>query len=147
MTAPGIWRKSTLLWTSTLLVAACVPVAVPVQLSHTPGPPVIIYDLLYHSTAFTLRYPAGWRAITSAASDIPTVIFVAPDEDALIYVSANSNNPDLPVLPGHPRGDSQVITLENGQVVTVAISAQAATWEAALPLYEQVAASLQIPLS
>ncbi|MBZ0295630.1 MAG: hypothetical protein K8L99_23940 [Anaerolineae bacterium] len=135
----GLW------WLCTLLVAACIPVAEPTQLNDTPGPPVVVNDQIYRSAAFTVQYPAGWRVITSAAGDVPAVIFAAPDEVALIYVGAGSDPTQLPDLPGNPRRDSRMIVLDNGQAITAALIAQESNWEAALPLFEQVAASLQVP--
>jgi hypothetical protein len=43
-------------------------------------------------------YPAGWRAISSAAGAPPSVIFVAPGEVALIIVGAAPL--DVPSLAG-----------------------------------------------
>lgn len=70
------------------LLTGCVPARVPSHLDDTPGPPVQISESWFETTHFAGHYPAGWRTITSPAGEPPFLIFVAPDNCALIQVSA-----------------------------------------------------------
>lgn len=72
-----------------LILAACAPPQVPEQLSFTPGAPITITDNLYTTSAFSVRYPSGWRVITTPAEAPPGVIFAAPDNAALIVLSVS----------------------------------------------------------
>jgi hypothetical protein len=71
-----------------LLLAGCVPATPPPHLANTPGAPVIVDGDRVITSAFRVRAPAGWRIILGAASAPPSVTFVAPDNCALIAVSA-----------------------------------------------------------
>lgn len=83
------------------LVAGCVPADTPPQLQFTPGAPFTIADGVYRSVAFAVAYPAGWRVITPPAENPRSVIFAAPGDDALIFVTADPDQPPPP-LPASP---------------------------------------------
>lgn len=73
--------------------AACIPAETPAVLLNTPGPPVTITGDQVITTTFAVRYPSGWRVITSEASAPPTVTLVAPDDCTIIVVSVGSIDP------------------------------------------------------
>lgn len=119
--------KQIKLWTIVLLcVAACVPIQTPPQLDQTPGPAVQITDRVFESAGFSLRYPVGWRVITSAASDPPYVILVAPEDDAIIVVASES--PPVPGLDGQSYTVERQIDLGEGREVTAVLHAPENDW-------------------
>lgn len=127
------------LWLLLLSLTACVPGTVPALLSATPGPPVIVADQVYRGVDFTVRYPAGWRVITSAAASPAAVIFAAPENEALIYIGPE----DTPSLSETARTMTETVRLTDGREVRAGLSADPEVWEAVWPLFQQVTASLQ----
>lgn len=127
-----------------ILLLGCVPATVPDNLDDTPGPPVRIVDGFYQGTVFTARIPDGWRVITSEARVPPAVIFVAPEDKALIHLMTGDVTDESAVPTGH-RAERARLTLPNGQVVTTLLSAAPADWDAYYPVFEAVQASLQPP--
>ena len=71
-----------------LLLSSCVPSATPDVLNSTPGAPVTVTDEQVITTAFTLRYPSGWRVITSQAGASPGVTLVATGDCELVVVGS-----------------------------------------------------------
>lgn len=71
-----------------LLAAACIPAQPPPNLGATPGAAVVVTGDTYRSGAFSVRYPEGWRAITSPAGAPPSVTFAAPGNCPIIMVSS-----------------------------------------------------------
>jgi hypothetical protein len=130
-----------------LTIAGCASVApaqTPAQLDHTPGPVVILTNADYESSAFQVHFPQGWRVITSAASLPPAVIFVRPDDAALMMFSVEPA--DIPALPGtevQPRTQVREVMLDHGLTLYAAIAAPAADWEDMLRLFDLAAASLE----
>jgi hypothetical protein len=119
-------RNSLLTTVILLLVAACVPLQTPPQVQQTPGPAVQITDRAFESEAFSLRYPVGWRVITSAAGDPPYAIFVAPDDAALIVIATESA--PAPGLEGGSYTVERHIELGAGRTVTAVLHAPNAAW-------------------
>lgn len=120
-----------------LLALACVPATLPPQLAHTPGPPVIITERQYDAGAFRLRYPAGWRVISSAAGAIPAVTLVAPGDEALIFVTLGDG--DSPPLPGAEYLDRTEV---DGMTAWLrAPQGQQTTYE---PVFAQLVASIEV---
>lgn len=120
--------------------SACVPATVPPQLAYTPGPPVVIAGQVYHSAAFTVSYPPGWEAITSAATSPPTVIFLAPEGDALIMVGVEVEN--VPPLEGAEVAERREVTLADA-TVTAVLQAPAGSQDRLLPIFEAVVKSVK----
>jgi hypothetical protein len=123
-------------------LTACVPARVPDQLGHTPGPAVIVTDRVFDAGIFRVRYPAGWRIVTGEARFPVAVIFVAPDAKATIKlqvgVGDNPNPPDAQfqiVVRG--------ISLTDGTTITLIGSAPSGERAAFMPIFEQVADSVQ----
>jgi hypothetical protein len=111
-----------LLIAALLLIAGCVPATPPPHLANTPGAPVIIDGDWVITSAFRVRAPAGWRIILGAASAPPSVTFAAPDNCALVIVSAAPIDP-----PAFPNGCPPVeIRVERVSVNEDAISVYAA---------------------
>jgi hypothetical protein len=78
-----------------VLLVGCgqiAPMDTPPQLSATPGPPVVITADRYTTTAFSVWHPAGWRAVTSASFAEPSVVFISPDETAVIAVAVDGDD-------------------------------------------------------
>lgn len=123
-----------------LIFSACVPATVPPQLAYTPGPPVVIAGQVYHSAAFTVSYPPGWEAITSAAGSPPAVIFLAPEGNALIMVGVGVEN----VLPleGAEVIERREITLAD-TTITAVLQAPAESLADLLPVFEAVVKSIR----
>lgn len=84
-----------------LILAACSPPQTPEQLNFTPGAPITITDDRYVTGAFSVRYPPGWRVITTPAEAPPGAIFAAPDNAALIVLSISpiGTPPELANVP------------------------------------------------
>ena len=136
-------------WVSGLLLmlAACVPATPPPQLAFTPGAPVTVTGERVTNSVFSVARPGGWRVITSAADAPVSVIFVAPDDSALVMVAR-----ELPESPPQPQADAdtslqqdtRTVTLETG-AVTVYAAAPAERWDQVEALMEQVADSVALP--
>jgi hypothetical protein len=125
-----------------LLLSACIPANVPANLDDTPGAPVVVFDNIFESAQFVVRYPDGWRVVTSEAQAPLGVIFVAPDEVSTIQLmvgaleNANFSNPDL-------QTEVRGLTLSDGLEMTAVLSAATEHFATYLPLFERVLASLQ----
>lgn len=124
------------------LFASCVPATVPPQLAATPGPAVVITEQEYHAGAFTLRYPVGWRVISSAATSPITVIFAAPDNAAIMLFGVGANEAPMPETEAQIRTEMRQVTLKNGDTVTAILNAQADSWEIFAPLFEAAVESI-----
>lgn len=73
-----------------ILCSACgklAPLESPAPLENTAGAPIMITSDTYTTDAFQVRYPDGWRVVTSASVNLPSVIFASPDEASLIVIS------------------------------------------------------------
>ena len=132
-----------------ILLAGCgtlVPAQVPPQLTHTPGPPVIVTDNEVRLTAFQARYPRGWQVITGPALGDPWVIFVNPDQTALIVLATNPA--DTEVSP--PAAGDNVCRLQQSvqlggsppQTISAALAADS-NCDNHLPTFAHILESLQ----
>jgi hypothetical protein len=133
-----------------LLLTACgklAPANLPAQLENTPGAPIMITTDYYETEVFRLRYPDGWRVVTSASSLPPSVIFASPDETSLIIVSSEP----FDVLPNPlvVEEGTSLRELENSVMtdtdnpVYVALIAPEAQWNAMTTLFALVIATLE----
>lgn len=126
-----------------LLFSACIPAQTPPILDATPAAGVSITADTYRSEAFSLRYPSGWRVITSQAGAPPSVTLVEPGNCVLIVVSSTPiETPPTSSACGEP--DIETISRMVGDI-SLAGSAPAAEWESFLAAFEQVAASISTP--
>ncbi len=123
-----------------LFFSACVPARVPPQLAYTPGPPVKVAGHLYRSTLFTVEYPPGWDAITSAASSPPSAIFVAPDHSALITLGLDIE--EVPALAGADTVEIRRVIL-GGTHITAVLRTPDQALDNLLPLFEQLVTSIR----
>jgi len=133
------------LWLIALLFSACTPAQTPPILDATPGAAVVVTADTYRSDLFSVRYPAGWRVITSQAGDPPTVTFVSPDNCALIVVSANplTEPPESNACSDQTvRSAARNLTLGSAQIA-VAGSAPTDQFDTFLTQFDQVAASIE----
>lgn len=137
--------KKCLLWLSVVVLcfAACIPAQTPPILNATPAAGVSVTDGSYRSEAFSLRYPSGWRVITSQAGAPPSVTLVAPGDCALIVVSSTPIEAP-PTSSACAEPDIETISRTVGDI-SLAGSAPAAAWEPFLAAFEQVAASISTP--
>jgi hypothetical protein len=122
------------------------PPATPAQLEQTAGAPVSLTGAEFTSTAFRLRYPANWSVITGPASAPPWVVFVSPDETAVIAVSAERLDPvpQPPQAGENPlRTEARTVEMNEGQAIFTWLVAPDETWEQALSLFEDVVQSLE----
>jgi hypothetical protein len=127
-----------------LWLGGCVPAIVPDQLAHTPGPAVQVVNGRYANANFTVHYPDGWRVVSSAASATEMhVMFIAPEDAAVIVVGEGAEAPTLPNAESL-RHDSTVKPL-NGRDITVILSAPRDDWERYFALWQQVVDSLDTP--
>lgn len=134
-----------ILWFAILIFAACTPAQTPSILGSTPGAAVVVTGNTYRNDLFTLRYPAGWRVITSQAGVPPTVTFVSPDNCALIVVSTAplTESPESNTCTDQ-NVQSAVRNLTLGSVhLAVVGSAPTDQFDTFLTHFEQVAASLE----
>lgn len=135
------------LWLTVLVFTACIPAQTPPILDATPGAGAVITADTYRSASFSLRYPSGWRVITSQAGASHGVTLVAPGDCALILVSSAPIEQPL-TSPACAEPDIQTITrsvaLENGEI-GLAGSAPAAEWQQFLSAFNALAASISTP--
>lgn len=114
-----------LLIAALLLIAGCVPATPPPHLANTPGAPVIIDGDWVITSAFRVRALADWRIILGAASAPPSVTFAAPDNCALIVVSAAPIDPPAP-LDECPPVEARIERISvNGSAISVYAAADA----------------------
>jgi len=125
-----------------LLFAGCVPAKVPPQLDATPGPAVVITEQEYDAGAFKVRYPAGWRVISSAAGSPATVIFASPDDTAIMLFGVDAAEAPMPETDEQIRTETRQIMLENNVGVTAILNAPEAAWESFTPIFDQMVASV-----
>lgn len=130
-------------------MAACstaAPARTPPHLDYTPGPAVIVTEDTYHAGAFSVQYPRGWRVITPAAFSVPWVVFVTPDETALVALALVAQDTD--VQPANTPAESlrrleQMLVLETGVQVHAALVAPHDSWMTYLPVFERMVASVR----
>lgn len=131
-----------------LLLAGCgslVPAQVPPQLTHTPGPPVIVTDNEVRTVAFRAQYPRGWQVVTGPAFADPWMIFLNPDQTALIVLALDPADTDVsPPAAGDDvcRLDDAIHLSESRQMV-VAVLVADGTCEPYVPVYRRVVESLR----
>ncbi|MBL8130227.1 MAG: hypothetical protein JNL42_00090 [Anaerolineae bacterium] len=130
------------------LTSACTSGASSV-LNTTPAPGVIITEDEVITPTFIIDYPAGWRVITSAAGQPISITLVAPGDCELIIASTvNLNAP--PFSPSCNRKDvkreTHLARLDNGVQIVLAGVARESEYEAFLPVWERVIASVEDPL-
>jgi hypothetical protein len=129
---------------SLCLAAACIPARTPPQLNQTPGPAVQVIDGVYDSGRFQVQAPSGWRVVTSAAGDPVTVLFAAPEGDALMVVGEGLTDAPPPAGYSSPlRSARREVTLDGGVTVIVLLHAPPADWDARLALLDDVASSIR----
>jgi hypothetical protein len=127
-----------------LLLSACIPARTPVQLEYTPGPAVQVMDSTYDAGTFEVAYPDGWRVVTSAAGDPIRVIFVAPENDALIMVGEGLTEAPAPAgYTGELSSERREITLDDGTVIVAILNAPPENWDARLALFERMVESIR----
>ena len=86
---------------SALFMAACgplIPARTPVQLAHTPGPPIAIDSRSIRGAQWQVEDPPGWRVVRiNTAAEPLRLVFVSPDEDpeqAIIITLSEAPFPD-----------------------------------------------------
>ncbi len=122
------------------VLSACIPAQTPPQLAFTPGAPATITDELFTNSAFSVRYPSGWRVVTGAADAPPSVTFVAADEASTITLQTNP--PDEPQRDPAYRIESRALSLEGARVyVTARVPVQ--DWPRFQPIFERLLASVR----
>ncbi len=70
-----------------VFLSACIPAETPAILDATPGDPAQVFSWRVITSAFSMNYPIGWRAILSPADQPPFVTTAAPDNCVVIIVS------------------------------------------------------------
>ena len=136
-------RRAGLLACILILIAACVPAQTPAHLTSMPGAWVSVADDTVTTALFRVRYPPGWRVITSSAEAPPAVTFVSPDNCALILVS--SAPAETPVSPSCDKA-TQTIARDmplGESTITLAGSAPVESWDVFAAQVDQVAESLR----
>ncbi|NWG18004.1 MAG: hypothetical protein HXY41_15370 [Chloroflexi bacterium] len=117
-----------------------MPAQTPPLLNFTPGPPAVITDETFANETFSVRYPTGWRVVTSAADAPPSVVFVAPDEQSTITLQTEP--------PGEPERDP-LFRLETRQLFLSGLRLYAVArvpvekWAAFQPTFERLLASVR----
>ena len=91
----------TLLLLIVLIGAGCgplIPARTPVQLDHTPGPPIRIDGQRISGTSWQVDYPPGWKIVRiNTAAEPLRLVFVSPDEDpaqAIVITISEAPFPD-----------------------------------------------------
>lgn len=136
-------RLKALLLAVCIAGAACVPADVPPQLEFTAGAPFVVDDDRYESAFFSVRVPQGWRIVSAPAEQPDFVIFVAPDDNALMQFSVRPIDP-TPALATIPTTQQNLYSATHDGIygVLVSDSEQADTFTA---LFESTLASLRTP--
>ncbi|MCU0497025.1 MAG: hypothetical protein MUF87_06700 [Anaerolineae bacterium] len=138
-------RSFKLVWMIVIgwMCVACIPANAPPQLSFTPGPPIVIANQWYNTEQYRLRYPVGWRVITSAADQVPSVILAAPGNEALIIIS-HQNIIHPPTLSDTLTETQVQVRRQAGdvQAVLVTIEGQETRF---IPILETVLMTVAIP--
>jgi hypothetical protein len=134
----SIFAFSVSLW---FICTGCIPATVPDNLDDTPGPPVIVADGYYQSDVFSVRYPVGWRIVTSEASAPASVIFVAPDEVSTIRLSVAPM--DVSGLDPLFQIEQREMKLSDELTVYAVLHAQAENRKMLQAAFEAVLASLR----
>lgn len=130
-------------WVLLLISVGCVPATTPPQLAFTPGAPVQLINDLYVTAEFAVERPNGWRVITSAATSPRSVIFVSPDDTALILISvAGIGEPPRPQVDEPLREQVREIALGDEQQVAAFISGRESDWAQLEAVFERVVASI-----
>ncbi len=135
-----------MLFVCLLALAACIPAKTPPQLAATAAPGIVVSGDRYDAGAFRLRFPSGWRAITSPAGAPLSAIFAAPDNCTLIAVSSAPLDAPQPSACADRaatfRRDSRAVTL-GSTTVHLALIAPESGWASAQSAFDQVATSVQ----
>ena len=124
-------------------LGACVPAQVPPQLAHTPGPAVVVAAGEVRLGRFTAWLPPGWQVITSAASDTPSVIILAPDEDALMMLSEAITEAPAPAVSGPVTTLERQLSFGDNLHVTVTLNSAADAVTRYQPIFQQVLESVR----
>lgn len=128
-------------WCVLIVLAGCVPAVLPPQFSQTPGPPVQVTHERYETSVFSVERPAGWRVVTSAANDPASVIFVSPDDTALILVAVDHpEDPPRPSVEPGQRLRDRIIEVDGLVVFGIAPEAD---WTNFQSILEQTAESIR----
>lgn len=130
-----------------LLIVGCVPATVPPQLDHTPGPPLTVTDDRVQTAAFTVTRPDGWRVVTGEAAAPPSVILIAPDDTALVMLSAAPiDTPPRPQVDDETPLETRTASVNvTGGTVAIYAAAPAADFADLAPLFDAVIASVAAP--
>lgn len=142
-------KRSVMLWLFALLMSmtACssiAPPSIPAQLENTPGAYVRVTERYYENDTFRVESPDGWRVQTSPATSAPYVLFIAPDETALMLFATEALDP-LPqpnLDPERLTTDSRTVMLDNGVEVYSALIAPTDGFDESLALYEFIVSTL-----
>jgi hypothetical protein len=122
------------------LLTGCVPARTPPLLNFTPGPPAVITGETFSNSAFSVRYPTGWRVVTGAADAPPSVVFVAPDEESTITLQVEP--------PGEPERDplfrleTRLLSRDGLRLYAIA-RVPVQEWAAFQPTFERLLASVR----
>ncbi len=126
-----------------LVLAACVPARTPPQLDATPGPSFTVTAETYTNIAFTVARPPGWRVISSGADAPPGVIFVAPDDTALIQLTTGplDDTPPRPETDLPLRTETTTIALADA-TLTAYFAGPGADWDTLQSAWDLVLVSV-----
>ncbi len=128
-----------------ILLAACVPAAVPKPLTYTPGPPVTLLGETYDAGVFAVRAPAGWVVVSGPASEPAAVTFVSPDESATIRLSTRADIDRVAdeTLATRMRFHMEQVMLGDSLLLTLTLGAPAVQWDTFVPVFEAVMDSVR----
>jgi hypothetical protein len=117
----------------------CVPAKTPQQLTFTPGAVVMVTDKVYQNEIFWVAYPARWRVITAPAETPDFVIFAAPENQALVMISASPIE-EPPLLPGVPSEQQKIEsrTLPTSPTLYAALVVDEVLYETLHPLFDAI---------
>jgi hypothetical protein len=121
---------------------ACTPVEKPPQLTFTPGAPFVVTGETFDAGVFRANYPTGWRVISGQASTPTTVIFVAPNNAALIMLSLSPiDAPPAIDTSVEMRSTTQAVALD-ARSIAVYGTAPVSEWDSFSQTLEAVLASV-----
>ena len=125
-----------------VLCAGCIPVEKPPQLTFTPGAAFVVTGETFDAGVFHVQYPADWRVITGQASAPPSVIFAAPEDQALMMLAVGAIE-SPPVLNTDVETRSETRSLEHDDLMLTAyLTAPVAEWDRYVQVFETVLASV-----
>lgn len=127
---------------SLVWVSSCIPAEIPAQLEFTPGPEFQISHTVYENQTFVVTYPSDWRVISPPTEFAGQVTLVAPQDNALIFITANEVH-EVPIIADLDNPITSYIGFEDDSLHTY-LTTDEASLEAYQSVFAQVVDSIKL---